>query len=115
MEALWRIIKNLFSKHKLGVHILTLKNLVTGYKIKEEYDDINYLLTMIGFSIYKSYYVSNQRREICDIINILVREIKFKLFYEKNDHYIIRKILRTVLQELWATHIKYFIRTCTCK
>jgi hypothetical protein len=27
---------------------------------KEEYDDINYLLTIIGFSIYKSYYVSNQ-------------------------------------------------------
>jgi hypothetical protein len=39
-----------------------------------------------------------QRREICDIINILVREIKFILFYEKNDH--IRKILKTALQEL---------------
>jgi hypothetical protein len=37
--------KNLFSKLKLGEHILTLQNLVTGYKIKEEYDDINYLLT----------------------------------------------------------------------
>jgi hypothetical protein len=33
-----------------------------------------------------------------DIINILVREIKFILFYEKNDH--IRKILKTVLQVL---------------
>jgi hypothetical protein len=52
-----------------------LKNVATGYKIKEEYGDINYLLTIIGFSIYKSYYVSNQRREICDIINILVRKI----------------------------------------
>ena len=98
LEVFWRIIKNLFSKLKLGEHILTLKNLVTGYKIKEEYDDINYLLTLIGSSIYKSYYVSNQRREICDIINILVREIKFILFYEKNDH--IRKILKTVLQVL---------------
>ena len=60
-----------------------MKNLVTGYKIKEEYDDINYLLTIIGFSIYKSYYDSDQRREICNIINILVREIKFILLYEK--------------------------------
>jgi hypothetical protein len=49
---------------------------------KEEYDDIHYLLTIIGFSIYKSYYVSNQRGETCDIINILVREIKFILQYE---------------------------------
>ena len=73
--------KNLFSKLKLGEHILTLNNLVTGYKIKEEYDDIDYLLAIIRFSIYKSYYVSNQGREICDIINILVREIKFILFY----------------------------------
>jgi hypothetical protein len=31
-----------------------LKNLATGYKIKEEYDDINDLLTIIGFSIYKA-------------------------------------------------------------
>ena len=75
--------KKTFSKLKLDEHILTLKTLVTRYKIKEEYDDINYLLTIIGFSIYKSYYVSNQRREMCDIINILVREIKFMLFYEK--------------------------------
>jgi len=44
----------LFLKLKLGEHILTLQNLVTGYKIKEEYDDINYLLTIIGFSIYKT-------------------------------------------------------------
>jgi hypothetical protein len=54
LEVFWRIIKKLFSKLKLGEHILTLKNLVTGYKIKEEYDDINYLLTIIGFSIYKA-------------------------------------------------------------
>jgi hypothetical protein len=30
LETFWRIIKNLFSKLKLGEHILTLKNLVTG-------------------------------------------------------------------------------------
>ena len=79
-------------KLKLGEHILTLQNLVTGYKVKVEYDDINYLLTIIGFSIYKSYYASNQRREICDIINILVRENKFILFHGKNDR--IRKIVK---------------------
>jgi hypothetical protein len=53
VETFWRIIKNLFSKLKLGEHILTLNNLVTGYTIKEEYY-INYLLTIIGFSIYKA-------------------------------------------------------------
>ena len=83
LEKFWRIRKKLVLKLKLGEHILSSQNLVTGYKIKEEYDDINYLFAIIGFSIYKSCYVSNQRREICDIINILVREIKFILFHEK--------------------------------
>jgi hypothetical protein len=84
LETFWRIIQNLFSKLKLGEHILTLKYLVTGYKIKEEYNDINYLRTIIEYSIYKSYYVSNQRRKICDIINILVREYKFIRFYGRH-------------------------------
>jgi hypothetical protein len=83
LERFWRIRKKLVLKLKLGEHILTLQTLVTGYKIKEEYDDINDLFAIIGFSIYKSCYVSNQRREICDIINILVREIKFIHFHEK--------------------------------
>ena len=52
VETFWRIIKNLFSKLKLGEHILTLKNLVTEYTIKEEYYDINYLLKIIELSIY---------------------------------------------------------------
>jgi hypothetical protein len=84
--------KILFLKLKLGEHIIILQNLVTWYKIKVEYDDINHLLTIIGFSIYKSYYLSIQRREICDIINILVRETKCILFHEANDR--IRKILK---------------------
>jgi hypothetical protein len=49
--------KNLLLKLQLGEHILTLQNLVTGYKVIVEYDDINYLLTIIGFSIYKSFHV----------------------------------------------------------
>ena len=94
-------------KLKLGEHILTLQNLVTGYKVKVEYDDINYLFTIIGFSIYKSYYASNQNRAIYDIIDILVRENKFVLFHEKNDR--IRKIVKIVLQVLWIKSIIYFI------
>ena len=88
----------MFLKLKLGEHIIILQNLVTGYIIKVEYNDTNHLLTIIGFSIYKSYYLSNQRREICDIINILVRETKCIFFHETNDR--IRKILTNVLQVL---------------
>ena len=63
--------KKLFSKLKLGEHILTLKNLVTGYKIKEEYDDVNYLLTIIRFSIYE---INKGNNKITELRTILQRE-----------------------------------------
>ena len=51
--------------------MLTLKNLVTGYKIKEEYDDVNYLLTIIGFSIYE---INKGNNKITELRTILQRE-----------------------------------------
>jgi hypothetical protein len=39
-------IGNILEDNKKPV-FKTFKNLVTGYKIKEEYDDINYLLTIL--------------------------------------------------------------------
>ena len=69
-------MKNLFEKIKLGNHILTLKNLVLGYKINEkEYYDINYLLTIIMFTIYKSYCVSEHKNKNVDVYSIFKKEL----------------------------------------
>jgi hypothetical protein len=41
---------------------LSLKNLVFGYKIEDKYyNSINYFLTILLFTIYKSHYVSKQK------------------------------------------------------
>jgi hypothetical protein len=41
---------------------LKLKHLIFGYKISDKnYYGANYFITILGFSIYKSYYSSEQK------------------------------------------------------
>ena len=54
---------------------ITLKHIVLGYKI----DDKNYLalkmlITVVGFSIYKSYYISEQKTKYINVYRIFVNE-----------------------------------------
>ncbi len=56
-------------KHKLLKNVkyetkIVLKHLVLGYKISDaNYNDFNYFLTLLAFSIYKAYYVSEQKKK----------------------------------------------------
>jgi hypothetical protein len=60
----------------LGIETkITLKHIVLGYKI----DDKNYLalkmlITVVGFSIYKSYYISEQKTKYINAYRIFVNE-----------------------------------------
>ena len=52
----------------IGDHAYNLETLVFGYKIYDQaYFDINLLITVIFFSIYKAYYISNQKQKKVDI------------------------------------------------
>jgi hypothetical protein len=54
---------------------ITLYHLVFGYKIFDKsYYDFNYFLTIIGFSIYKAYYISEQKTKRLDAYSLFVRE-----------------------------------------
>ena len=54
---------------------ITLYHLVFGYKIFDKnYYDFNYFLTIIGFSIYKAYYISEQKTKRLDVYSLFVRE-----------------------------------------
>jgi hypothetical protein len=49
-----------------------LKHIVFGYKIFEkDYFDFNYFLAILGFSIYKAYYVSEQKTKQVNIYSLL--------------------------------------------
>jgi hypothetical protein len=40
----------------------------------KSYYDFNYFLTIIGFSIYKAYYISEQKTKRLDVYSLFVRE-----------------------------------------
>ena len=81
LEPYWKDIKSLLEHFRIGSHIISLKNLVLGYKIKDkEYNEINYLLTLILYAVYKAYYVSSQKQHYVNVYNIFKKE--FKMRYE---------------------------------
>ena len=54
---------------------LTLNHIVLGYKIDDKnYLALNFLITVIGFSIYKSYYISEQKTKYIDVYKIFANE-----------------------------------------
>ena len=54
---------------------VTLKRIVFGYKLFDnDYFDFNYFLAILGFSIYKVYYVSEQKTKQVNICSLFVRE-----------------------------------------
>ena len=60
-KTFWEKIYNLFRSNNLEI-ILKLKHLIFGYKISDKnYYGVNYFITIFGFSIYKSYYLFEQK------------------------------------------------------
>ena len=62
-------IQQILTKSKIE-NFVTLKHIVFEYKIF----DFNYFLTILGFSIYKAYYVSEQKTKQVNIYSLFVRE-----------------------------------------
>ena len=59
---------------------IKLQHLVFGYKIfDKEYFHLNYFLTILGFTIYKSYYVSEQKTKTIDVYLLSQNEFQRKM------------------------------------
>jgi hypothetical protein len=54
---------------------ITLKHIVLGYKIDDkDYLGLIFLIIVVGFSIYKSYYISEQKTKYIDVNRIFANE-----------------------------------------
>ena len=95
-ENFWNNIKILLDALRIGHHTVCMTTLVYGYKITDkDYYGVNYLFTVIFFTIYKVYYISDQKRhkvnafkyftnallEICELR--LIRNPKIYNFFQK--------------------------------
>ena len=83
----WKIMYELLSK--IGfTNKIQLNHFVFGYKIYDkDYWDLNIIFTVLGFSIYKAFYVSELRKKSVDILKIFKNEfhLYFNLLKEEKD------------------------------
>ena len=83
-DLLWTLIKNFFHHIKYEIEIKTLFHIVFGYKVgNKSYNDINIVLSLIGFVIYKSYHRSERKSLYCNSIYMLKSEIAKKLLIKE--------------------------------
>ena len=61
-EEFLNYVTDLLKQIGINNNIWTLKNIVFGYKISEKsYYELNLIITIIAFSIYKFYYISDKK------------------------------------------------------
>jgi hypothetical protein len=98
LNAFWKRIIETFKSLGICKHIFNLKNIVLGYSFENTQHSnlwqINLIFTIIGFSIYKAYMMSNQRADTININGIFLHELnnmKLYLVHKKyNSHFIKR-------------------------
>lgn len=108
-KEFWEKVKNMLTFVKFSPHILNLENLIIGYKILDEsYYAINYILTVILFSIYKANCISNNKEKQIDIFKIFKAEIDeiilLNTFKQKNNTLPIIKKIKLYLDVVKGAH-----------
>ena len=74
LKTFWDSIHHIFKKYGMEIKI-KLKHIVFGYKISDsQYYDFNYFFTIVGYTIYKTYYVSEQKTKLSNVYTIFKRE-----------------------------------------
>jgi hypothetical protein len=80
LKTFWLKVDHILKQLGYSANISTLKTIVLGYRVQHNaYDDINYVLNIIGFAIYKAYYISECRKNHLDIYSILKREFRCRM------------------------------------
>jgi Gpi18-like mannosyltransferase len=73
--------------------------LIVGYTIfDKEYVHQNYFLTILAFSIYKSYYVSEQRAKKIDVYLLFKNEFQGKM--KENKQLGMNSLFKNILNKL---------------
>ena len=74
-------------KLKIGHHIINLNYFVLGYKIdNKNYYGINYLITLMIYSIHKAYHLSDQKGKNVNIFSLFKME-----FFKRYEIDLVRK------------------------
>ena len=85
VQVFWRKIVSIFKTCGIERDIQNLKTLVVGYKITHtDYFYVNIFLTIVGFCIYKSYFLSENWTLHFDIYKVFIQEVQILLHLLKH-------------------------------
>ena len=69
-------MKLLLKSMNIGEHVICLDTLVLGYKVNDtDYYSLNYLLSVMYYSIFKAYCISKNKEKNVDIYVIFRNEL----------------------------------------
>jgi hypothetical protein len=86
LDIFWKHIQTAFELCGYSKNMCVLKYIVLFYKNPKEYTDVNLIFSYIGFTIYKSYFISEERTVAIDSLEILRKELNIYLqFLKKKD------------------------------
>ena len=81
------ILKTLFEHLGFQKEMITIKNIIFGYKIQDkEYHTINYIVTCASYSIYRAYYISEIKTKQVNTIWLLKDTISTLISLENSDY-----------------------------
>ena len=87
IKRFWNKIKLFFSSIGYSEEITNSKSLIVGYKPGvKEYNDINYILYIISYTLHKSYYKSDTRTIYVNILSFLRSECRLALNIIETNH-----------------------------
>ena len=91
------------SKSNLSVSVKKLQYLVVGYKPEhKEYADLNKILSLISYLIFKGYCLSENRKKYLNILFLAKNELQ-KAKY-------VSKALKLSKSNLFNNFFEYFVR-----
>lgn len=77
LYTLWAKLNRCFSKCRFDKQMNNLQYLILGYKPgQENYNELNYILSLIGYSIFKAYCISENRKTYVDTMFIVKSELQ---------------------------------------
>ena len=102
MDELWQILNQTFKKCKFSNSMKQLQYLVLGYKPNQvKYIDLNFILSLIGYGIFKYYCLSENRRKYLDPVYV----VKYEFIYASQ----ICKLLNIGRSKLFQDFTDYFV------
>ena len=103
VNQLWVNVENSLRKSNLSVSVKKLQYLVVGYKPEhKEYADLNKILSLISYSIFKGYCLSENRKKYLNTLFLAKNELQ-KAKYVSN-------ALKLSKSNLFNNFFEYFVR-----